>query len=432
MEQGTEARPQRRSNGAGSAGGPYNAFYHRRPLTVYPQLTGLDQNSTMAAPGFGFSVGDFISGIQLTGQVIDALRTSNTAPAEYKCALTLLQTLHCLLQQFVDTPIAGNEESQARAVACAKEAITCVQRFATRIGRLEHALGLPHEATRLTLKKRVARVPSKLKWALCTKDDLASFTNTVMPHVSMVQLYLQMQQCSPRNVPQARMTIPTETSAAIETHQRRLEQDLEDVGIDNDISRKSPVLCARAINSHRGPIATASFGSPVGRIIVAIQVDGKGVRELVATIGTIMNLMWSLFAKLLGASSSVPARPTTSLDTDIVVTDALGRVIRLPYEHFQISWMMVYARLSVAFEDCPGELKVQEGSYVMRCGHREPGDELDADNWNTVSPGAKLSMVLVIESGDYSPTECPACGLDYEAFLSTDDGEQFMRKWITW
>ena len=115
----------------------------------------------------------------------------------------------------------------------------------------------------------------------------------------------------------------------------------------------------------------------------------------------------------------MPAVPATNMDTDIIVTDALGRILRLPYEHFHISWWMVRARMNVAFQGCPGEASTKYNSYTMQSSP-EVYNEFHAGIWTRVPPGARLSMVVQVEGGDHSLTECPSCGLDFGGNLLRD------------
>lgn len=49
--------------------------------------------------GFGFSAGDFIAAIELVGTVVDALRSSGSAGAEYRELVSQLLSLESALIQ---------------------------------------------------------------------------------------------------------------------------------------------------------------------------------------------------------------------------------------------------------------------------------------------------------------------------------------------
>jgi hypothetical protein len=75
--------------------------------------------------GFGFSAGDFIAALELVGTVIDALRDSGSASAEYRELLRVLYSLETVLIQVKRLEV--HESQRAELVAPRKAAAQCQQ-----------------------------------------------------------------------------------------------------------------------------------------------------------------------------------------------------------------------------------------------------------------------------------------------------------------
>lgn len=133
----------------------------------------------------------------------------------------------------------------------------------------------------------------------------------------------------------------------------------------------------------------------------------------------------------------IPGRPSTALDSDIILTDGLGRILRLPFNHFQLSWELLLARLNVAFQDSPGKAHLQRGEYVFvsnsdYCAWFDGKGLtcLDQTNWSFVRPGAGLVMVMLDKDTSFSLDQCPTCGLPAGDLVPGDTN--FFTDWAEW
>lgn len=147
----------------------------------------------MAAPAFGFSVGDFITGVQLLASVISAVRSSSRAPAEYEATLLELEHISHLLsrakslcRQMVDP-----EEAQ-RLRSCAVLCNTEIRDFTTRLAKREPAL-LPSAQGRYPESNQVRTIVAKVEWVVTLKDEVATLKAAILPQLQVVGLYLQFE-----------------------------------------------------------------------------------------------------------------------------------------------------------------------------------------------------------------------------------------------
>jgi hypothetical protein len=143
------------------------------------------------AVGFGFSVGDFITALELVGTVIDALRDSGSASAEYRELLRVLYGLETALIQVKRLEV--DESQRAELIALQQAAAQCqrtIDDFWNNIRKYQPHLSLSSECfnfhTRTTW--------TKIKWAVCKRDDLARFKADLVGHTESIQLLLAVIQ----------------------------------------------------------------------------------------------------------------------------------------------------------------------------------------------------------------------------------------------
>jgi hypothetical protein len=139
------------------------------------------------AVGFGFSVGDFIAALELVGTVIDALRDSGSASAEYRELLRVLYSLETGLMQVKRLEI---EESQrAQLIALQQAAAQCqrtIDDFWNKIQKYQPHLGSGEECSNFRMKTAW----TKIKWAVCKRDDVAKFKADLIGHTESIQMLL--------------------------------------------------------------------------------------------------------------------------------------------------------------------------------------------------------------------------------------------------
>jgi hypothetical protein len=139
------------------------------------------------AVGFGFSVGDFIAALELVGTVIDALRDSGLASAEYRELLRVLYSLETGLMQVKRLEI---EESQrAQLIALQQAAAQCqrtIDDFWNKIKKYQPHLGSGFGCSNFRMKTTW----TKIKWSVCKRDDVAKLKADLIGHTESIQMLL--------------------------------------------------------------------------------------------------------------------------------------------------------------------------------------------------------------------------------------------------
>lgn len=144
--------------------------------------------------GFGFSVGDFISAIELVGTVIGALRSSGSADTDYRELVSQLLSLQTALLQ-----VKGSEFEDAQyaeEIALRQAAALCqrtIDGFWERVKGYQPHLGNDEggfEGSRINLKDKMKRRWMKVKWAVCKKEDVRKFQADLVGHTESIQLLL--------------------------------------------------------------------------------------------------------------------------------------------------------------------------------------------------------------------------------------------------
>lgn len=132
-------------------------------------------------PGFGFSVGDFLSGLELIRQLIKALEDSSGSSKEYR---DLIRELYSLERALIEVKSLNIEESpQKRAVE--QVAVQCQQTisfFLEQIAKYQPSLGGLGKSWRGSLRK--------VQWALYKKEDVQKFRAQIQGHTSSITILL--------------------------------------------------------------------------------------------------------------------------------------------------------------------------------------------------------------------------------------------------
>lgn len=135
--------------------------------------------------GFGFSVGDFIAGIELVHTVIGALRESGDSSTEYQELISQLYTLETALQRVKQVELDDIQHSEAVALRqAASQCQRTIDGFLEKITKYQPSLragGSGH-----TIKDAWRKV----KWALCQKEDVVKFKMDLMAHTVSINMLL--------------------------------------------------------------------------------------------------------------------------------------------------------------------------------------------------------------------------------------------------
>lgn len=114
--------------------------------------------------------------------------------------------------------------------------------------------------------------------------------------------------------------------------------------------------------------------------------------------------------------------PTTFLDSNIRVEDALGRMMSLPLEQCR-DWKHFCGFLDLSFNETPGQLKVRNRNFGLLS--KGTSYLLDWSNWDhAICAGLKVTMVMYVQRSGLLEGTCPSCGNTEAADISS--------KWTVW
>jgi hypothetical protein len=123
----------------------------------------------MAAPGFGFSVGDFVSAIQLIGKVSNALKDAGGAEDDFRILFQELSQLQIVLEQLRDLPPSStSSQNHFNAVKGMALAVQIpLQGFLEKIDKFKVAFDNPRGHF-IELRK----AGRKAQWVVAMQDEV--------------------------------------------------------------------------------------------------------------------------------------------------------------------------------------------------------------------------------------------------------------------
>ena len=138
---------------------------------------------------FGFSVGDFVAGIELIRQLINALEDSAGSSSEYR---ELIKELYSLERALLEVKHLELDASQyAQLVALRQAATQCQQtidEFLTKVRKFQPAFrtGAAKSSWRDSLRK--------IEWALYKKEDVERFRAQLSGHTASINMLMMTVQ----------------------------------------------------------------------------------------------------------------------------------------------------------------------------------------------------------------------------------------------
>ena len=140
-------------------------------------------------PPFGFSVGDFVSGINLVRELIKALEDSAGSSAEYR---DLIKELYSLERALIEVKHLDLDDTQhSQGIALQQAATQCQQtidEFLQKIQKFRPAfrVGGSKSSWRDSLRK--------IEWALYKKEDVQRFRAQLNGHTASIKILLMTLQ----------------------------------------------------------------------------------------------------------------------------------------------------------------------------------------------------------------------------------------------
>ena len=125
-------------------------------------------------------------------------------------------------------------------------------------------------------------------------------------------------------------------------------------------------------------------------------------------------LLWTIpaFRAFIRSLNTFARHPSTLLDSNITLIDALNREVSLPYQWFR-KWPHMLAHLQYEFKGTPGEDFVSNNFFHMFCvsGWSQSDAILPVGQWEDfVCPGTRIAMSMLLDFERLSPFTCPICG----------------------
>ena len=147
----------------------------------------------MAAVPFGFSVGDFVAGIELIHKATKALRSTSGATEQYQQTLLDLTLIESVLRRVQSlTPAKASEETIRIVQLCGLACQVPLDHFLNKIRKLELHLNFErHSGAKDILG--IKRGSHKLQWAIVLEQDVAKLKASIGPGIEIINTLLQVE-----------------------------------------------------------------------------------------------------------------------------------------------------------------------------------------------------------------------------------------------
>jgi hypothetical protein len=135
--------------------------------------------------GFGFSIGDVISGIQLLHNSIEAVNNVNGSSADYASLIAELESLNTALEaasELTSEHLVDQEQQQKAINSAVKACQKCMDDFLVRIAQYQKHLKRGNGGWRSCYLK--------IKWALCKQEDVARLRAMLGSHTNSINVLL--------------------------------------------------------------------------------------------------------------------------------------------------------------------------------------------------------------------------------------------------
>lgn len=137
---------------------------------------------------FGFSVGDFIAGVNLLIDAVHSLSDTNGAQADYEELGRQLKNLRKGFECIEGLHLDGRQSAQASAVGSAlNDCRLCIDGFVKRNSKFKSLEATSEKQWSLAALKKQRK---KMQWALWKKADVAKFRAAIQQHSDAVQMLL--------------------------------------------------------------------------------------------------------------------------------------------------------------------------------------------------------------------------------------------------
>lgn len=321
------------------------------------------------AVGFGFSMGDLVTGLQVIKDSIAAVKDGKGASAHYAGLLTEIECLQDALEGIEELRLDLNGSAKQRgaidrAVAACRK---CIDDFIASIAKYQ-----PH------LQQNTSGWVSnyrKIKWAVCRKDDVKELRAQLERHASTIHMLLitfQSKACGTMQV--------AVTSTTFEVREQRVETENRTAAMLENLSLEQR------------------------QCFEFLMLQNK---ELVRSVQELN--------RMLKLKTAVP--PQVLLQKPVILLDAFGKIA--PFHLDFIDSMECFtAVLKIRFRQAGvgnvGLSKLEHREFtIQETRHKRPVDL--SKPWPTLfSPGQEVDMSMVFHRFACPPNTCPGCSRNNE------------------
>lgn len=327
--------------------------------------------------GFGFSVGDLVTSLKLIKDSIEAVKDTKGAANDYAQLLTEITCLRDGFEAIEDLDLVHKGSHKQRTAingavgACQK----CVDDFLASISKYQ-----PHlhsNASGLTSNYR------KIKWALCRKDDVATFRAQLERHTSSINMLL--------------ITFQT-------------KELMESKGGDG-----STAMVVKARDAERDNHTAIMFGN--------LSIEQRQCFEFLMQQNKELMRNVQELNQMLRIQMSIP--PQVLLQQPVMLLDAFGKMAPFHLD-FIDSLEAFTAVLKVRFRQAgvkrTGLSKLEKREFSIQETRLKKFKDLSRP-WSTLfQPGQEVDMSMVFHRFACRPGACPGCS-------SSNEGGEEQTQW---
>ena len=169
---------------------------------------------------FGFSFGDMVSGISLVKDLIRALQDSGGATADYRSLMSELYGLERALIAIKELSLSEGADGYQAVRQAVGQCQICVDHFLQKVTKYQ-----PLSAGNTTLKDAV----KKVKWALCRREDLLKFRQSLEIQSSSMNLLLSALHLSRSATQDSRMNASLMQQSSV---LQKMQSDMHDGALE--------------------------------------------------------------------------------------------------------------------------------------------------------------------------------------------------------
>ncbi|KAH8704057.1 hypothetical protein BGW36DRAFT_287612 [Talaromyces proteolyticus] len=375
------------------------------------------------AGAFGFSAGDFITGIQLAKDVVYALSDTRGARPCFQSLASELNTLRCALREIncigndVDESVSASTRAARSELGNAVEQCQqVIETFLTRNKKFHKSLGNERCTSRLRANWH------KIEWAVGRKSEVDGLRAQILGHTTTINTLLISMQSS--NVV-LQTALLSDCRRNTEEQLCTLYETQDQVKQANDMIRTQAGTLSKILN-----ILNDSPTDP----------DQQPTESVVPSQGMIRSVMLQtlqanlricrLMAEMQKAVQQQQQQenldeklpPQIRTQQPVHFEDAHGRIAPFHIE-FVNSLDAFLAVMEVRFRHLPGLSKVQRLEYVIREPETKRTLDLRAPWASVFLPGRRVTMSMVFWRPLVSANGCPSCCYDNK-ILGLDDEVQ--------